>query len=76
MTLQHYGMFINSPLVELFFLSILPIVFWRKQLKQNLEKIKGAVIYWQSRDAGNIGNKTQNKDIQNNNNNKKHNTED
>ena len=37
------------------------------KVKQNLEKIKGAVIYWQSRDTGNIGNKTQNKDKQNNN---------
>jgi hypothetical protein len=26
-------MFINSPLVELFFLSFLPIVFWRKKIK-------------------------------------------
>ena len=42
--------------------------------KHNLEKIKRAVIYGQSKEAGNIENKTQNKDIQNNNN-KKHNTE-
>jgi len=72
MSLQFYDLttfriFINSHLVELLFFASSNCVL-EKKVKQNLEKIEGAVKYEQPRDTGNIGNKTQNKDIQNINN--------
>ena len=67
MTLQSYDLttfriFINSQSVELLFFTSSNCVF-EKKVKHNLENTEVAVKYQQSRDAGNIGNKTQNKDI-------------
>ena len=67
MTLQFYDLttfriFINSQSVELLFFTSSNCVC-KKKVKHNLENAEGAVKYEQSRDAGNIENKTQNKDI-------------
>jgi hypothetical protein len=67
MTLQFYDLAtfrisINSHSVELLFFTSSNCVC-EKKVKHNLENAEGAVIYEKSRDAGNIGNKTQNKDM-------------
>jgi hypothetical protein len=67
MTLQFYDLTtfrisINSQSVELLFFTSSNCVF-KKKVKHNLENAEGAVKYQKSRDAGNIGNTTQNKDI-------------
>ena len=67
MTSQFYDLttfriFVNSHSVELLFFTSSNCVC-EKKVKHNLENAERAVKYQQSRDAGNIGNKTQNKDI-------------